>query len=77
MTDEDFTAARLKGYNCLVKFKDGEELLLKIASFTDDEEEACWFASSEKILNDIFKEDVFDIPGLAVSKNTIKYIIKI
>lgn len=78
MTDEDRIAAKLKGYNCLVKFKDGEELLLKVTSLNgDDEDDAYWFESSEKILNDIYKDDVFDIPGFAVSKSTIKYFLKI
>ena len=49
MTDEDRVAAKLKGYNCLVKFKDGEELFLKVSSLNgDDEDDAYWFESSEK-----------------------------
>ena len=52
MTDEDRTAAKLKGFNCLIKFKDGEELLVKVDSLNGTEEEASeWLMDIEKFIN--------------------------
>lgn len=78
MTDEDATAAKLKGYNCLVKFKDGEELFLKVDDLdnNDEDEMSDWFIDVEQFLNGTGGE-VFPIVGMALSRDAIKYIRKI
>lgn len=77
MTDEDRTAARLKGYNCLIKFKDGEELLLKIDDI-DDEDSSCeWFLSMDRFINSPPTGDYIPVAELSIAKDTIKYVQKI
>jgi len=81
MTDEDFTAAKLKGYNCLIKFKDGEELTLT-ADYTLVGDEGDWFENAERFLNSIVDEEgdsdtLFPMPGFAFCRETIKYVRKI
>jgi hypothetical protein len=77
MTDEDLVAAKLKGYTCLIKFKDGEELLIKAyrTSATANEEIA-FFEDAEKFINGCDENVVeyFPIPGLSVTRDSIKYI---
>lgn len=69
ITDEDRTAYRLKGYNCLIKFIDGEELLLKVDGSEDEITD--WFEDANRFLNG-------DIEGilsnLAINRTTVKYI---
>lgn len=78
MTDEDRIAERLKGNNCLIKFKDGEELLLHIPQLLgDDEEIANWFIQVEEYLNNHGKENFFPVAGFAMAGNVIKYVRKI
>ena len=73
LTDEDITIAKLKGYTCLLKFKDGEELLLKIDL---GDNSAVWFCDAEDSIN-INSISPFPYPDIAVDKTLIKYIIKI
>lgn len=74
MTDEDRTAAKLRGFNCLVKFKDGEELLIKVDSLDGDHDEANeWFMDIENFINGSDSIEYCPIPGLAVARDTIKY----
>lgn len=74
MTDEDQTAARLKGYNCLIKFKDGEELFLSI----DFDELYCdvseWLIDVEKFINGSKDVENIDIPNIAFHRDAIKYV---
>ena len=58
MTDEDIVAAKLKGYTCLIKFRDGEELLIKVDQVGNDNEESGWFSDVEKFINGT--EEYFD-----------------
>jgi hypothetical protein len=74
MTDEDRTAAKLRGFNCLIKFKDGEELLLKVAAL-DEEDTSDWFVDAERYLNS--QDDVFPVYGISLARDTIKYIKEI
>lgn len=79
MTDEDKTAAKLKGYACLLKFKDGEELLLKVPDVLDgnEEESSVWFEEAENFINNTEPElyKYFPLHGIAVSRESIKYIV--
>ncbi len=78
MTDEDMTAAKLKGYNCLVKFKDGEELLLKISELDGSSDDISdWFSDAEKYLNSSDEVEYFPVYNVAVASGVIKYIKKI
>ena len=74
MTDEDHTAAKLKGFNCLIKFKDGEELLLYVDDLIFDEP-GNWFSRVEDFLNG--REEIFPHPSIAISHDTVKYIKQI
>jgi hypothetical protein len=77
MTDEDRTASKLKGYNCLIKFKDGEELLVKVSEFegTDDDISE-WFSDVERFINGE-KDTFFPLSGFAVEHGCIKYVKKL
>lgn len=81
MTGEDKTAAKLQGYNCLVKFRDGEELLLIIPHIDggDEEETSDWFKTAEDFINGDNTEttEYFPLHSIAVSRDSIKYILKI
>lgn len=79
MTDEDLVAAKLKGYTCLIKFKDGEELLIKADLGDDDDDELQWFQDVEKFINGCDEEIVEYFPGgaIALSRQSVKYIKKI
>ncbi len=80
MTDEDCTAAKLKGYTCLIKFKDGEELLLKDEDLLSSAESREWFIRVERFLNfndDAASPEYFPSPDLAISRDTIKYVTKL
>jgi hypothetical protein len=76
MTDEDLTAAKLKGKNCLIKFKDGEELLIKI-DYGDEDNESEWFMDMEKFINSSDDQDYCPLPGFSMTRGTIKYVRKI
>lgn len=74
MTDEDRTAAKLKGFNCLIKFKDGEELFITVEDLDYDDPEN-WFSRAEDFLNG--REEIFPLPSIALSRDTVKYIKQI
>lgn len=74
MTEEDFTAAKLKGYNVCVKFIDGETLFFKVSDIKDN-----WFSRVERFIN--ASEDIgpdYDeccpIGDIAFNRAHIKYI---
>ncbi len=78
MTDEDRTAERLKGFNILIKFKDGEELLIDepdVGHNPDDESQ--WFRDVEDFINGSDGSEFFPTAGLAISRDSIKYVKKI
>ena len=79
MTDEDKTAAKLKGYACLLKFKDGEEMLLKVHDVLDgnEEESSEWFEEAENFINNTEQgiHRYFPLHGVAISRESIKYVI--
>jgi hypothetical protein len=79
MTSEDKLAAKLKGYNCLIKFRDGEELLINVPEVDDGDDGSQWFLDVEKFINKIDVEmfDYFPMTGIAMSRDSIKYVMKL
>lgn len=74
MTDEDVVAAKLKGFNAVIKFKDGEELLIKsslLDSTADDKKE--WITDVEDFINSS-EHAYFPHLGLAIDRDSVKYV---
>lgn len=75
MTKEDHLAAKLAGYSVVVKFKDGEELFLKIDDFDKKE---FLFEDIERFINGTNDDDdnvgYFPAPDIAIASSTIKYV---
>ena len=76
MTDEDRTAQKLKGYNCFIKFTDGEELCLYIEDLDNEGFESEWFSDLEQFINGS-TDGITRISGLAINRKFIKYVKKI
>jgi hypothetical protein len=74
MTDEDHTAARLKGFNVLVKFIDGEELLVTVPFLDTDDDVMEWMTNVDQFLNGSKEFTHMDIPRIAANRQLIKYI---
>lgn len=75
MTDEDRTVLKLKGHNCLIKFKDGEELTLYIDKLDGtDEDIAGWIFEVEKFIAGVTTSPYFPSKTIAVSHESIKYV---
>ena len=72
---QDLVVAKLKGYNVLLKFIDGEELLLTIDKKTDEEFRE-WFQRVENYLN-CGGEDYFPLSDIAIARSTVKYAKRI
>lgn len=73
---QDRSAAKLKGHNCVVKFKDGEELYFTIDDFKDADSTMYWLQDVENLINGSSdKIEWFPIPTIAVSTNSIKYVM--
>jgi hypothetical protein len=80
MTDEDRTAAKLRGYSCIVKFRDGEELLLKVDEVDKGGDTSVdWFMEAERFINrkDDNPFEFFPTAEIALAHNSVKYIIKL
>ena len=79
-TEEDFSAAKLKGYNAYIKFKDGEIIFINVPEIKEgkDSEIADWFEGVEKFLNVTTMKsaefDFFPAWGLTVRREEIKYV---
>ena len=77
MIDEDIVAAKLKGYTCLIIFRDGEELLIKVPELeVRNDISAQWLMDAEKFINGCDESDVqyFPAAGLSMTRDSIKYI---
>jgi len=72
ITEEDITAAKLKGYNCYIKFHDGEILFLK-SELLEEEDERDWSTDTENFINGKEGEN-FPCSGIAVDRKSIKYV---
>lgn len=78
ITEEDRVVAKLRGKNCLMKFKDGEELLLEIPELNGDvDEETEWFENVEGYLSSKDETAMFPSKIVAVARDSIKYVIKL
>ena len=73
--DQDRVISKLQGYNVLLKFIDGEELLLTIDKKTD-EDFRIWFQKVESYVN-CGGEDYFPLQDMAIARSAIKYVKKI
>ncbi len=74
MTKEDHLAAKLAGYSVIVKFKDGEELFLKIEDFDTKD---FIFEDIERFINktgDVENSGYFPVSDIAIAGDTIKYV---
>lgn len=75
---EDITAAKLKGHNCMIKFKDGETLFLTVPRLDNSETANTWFVDAEVFINGADPDEhAFPASGVAISQDSVKYIIKI
>lgn len=74
MTEEDRVAEKLKGKNCLVKFRDGEEMYLELDPTEGLDSEDEWFIAIDHFLN---ADGELPILSVGLSRDAIKYIIKI
>jgi len=77
MTEEDRTAAKLKGYNTYIKFTDGEVIYIKVSNWNDEDSRAEFFEDVEKFLNSNDSDDIFPVSELALRKEHIKYVTSI
>ena len=72
---QDRSAAKLKGHNCIVKFKDGEELYLTIEELDGDADlQSEWLVEAERFINNDRDIEWFQCPGIALSRDSVKYI---
>lgn len=75
MTDEDHVAAKLRGFNCLIKFKDGSELFLKVNEIDAGPDELIgWFMNAEKFINGDQDVEYFPYSGIALARDSVKYV---
>ncbi len=72
---EDYTAAKLKGHNCVIKFLDGEILFLRvneIANGPEGDDSLEWFADVENFLNGTNQN--FPLAGISIARTSVKYV---
>lgn len=74
MTETDHTVLRLKGYNCLIKFIDGEELYLKVDDLNDEQQIASWLDDVEISINRLSPDAKLPFSRIAIRFDSIKYI---
>jgi hypothetical protein len=74
MTDEDRTAEKLRGYNVVIKFKDGEEIFVDVPDV--DNNDINWFEEVDNFMHDKDSK-YFPAVDISIAKDTIKYIRKI
>lgn len=75
MIQEDLTAAKLRGHNCLIKFKDNEELTLYVESLEKDGG-VYVLTAMEQFIN-AGETKLFPVDNIALCHDTVKYILKI
>lgn len=74
--NEDCTAAKLAGYNCLIKFKDSKSLFLK-GPFRSEDDESDWHEMAEQFINGPEYGETFPYGTIALDRSAVKYIIKL
>jgi hypothetical protein len=72
--EEDLSSAKLKGYNCYLKFHDGEILFFKSAFVESNND---WFVEVEDFINSSNDANNFPEPGIAIDRKSIKYVRQI
>ncbi len=72
LTPEDMVAYRLRGFSLLVKCKDGEEILVKL---DEDADIDALFVDVDNYLNGT--SPYLPFMGLSVSRDCIKYVIRL
>lgn len=77
MTDEDIVAAKLKGHNGLIKFKDGETIFMTVYDIDTAEEANEMFTDTERFINNEDGAEWCPLPNIAIARDTIKYVKKI
>ncbi len=79
MTDEDKTVAKLQGKNCLIKFNDGEELILCVPDLDCGDNAASeWLMDMEKFINSNDNDkDYCPLSDFSMTRGSIKYVMKI
>lgn len=78
MDTEDITAAKLKGYNIMVKFIDGETVFLRITAVEGLPISEAFDEFFELMNNFLYKnESYFPALYMSVNRDTIKYVKKI
>ena len=78
MDTEDITAAKLKGYNIMVKFIDGETVFLRVTAVEDLPISEAFDEFFERMNNFLYKkESYFPAYCMSVNRDTIKYVKKI
>lgn len=77
MDTEDQVVEKLKGRNCLIKFMDGEELYVYIDQLEDEEDAIEMLQDIERFLNDTNIDYHSPLPGIAVNRQSVKYVRKI
>lgn len=79
-TDEDLVALKLKGYNCHIRFTDGEDLYCKVSAPSDENVRSEWLSDIEQKINGMVNEElqwgeaVFPFPEMAIRAEHIKYV---
>lgn len=83
MTEEDHTAHRLSGKNCMVKLIDGEELFFHVPELEDEDNEIYWMQDVERFMNFYNppssdpNAEFLPIGGIVIKRELIKYVRKI
>jgi len=75
MTSEDHVVEKLKGKNCLIKFKDGEELFVHVPELDEDGDAVSdWLVEVEDFINGNQPSQYFPLAGISFSRDSIKYV---
>lgn len=76
-SEDDRTAAKLKGFNCYIKFIDGEVVYLNVSEMNDDEKSVQWLGDMEDRLNEREFKSYFPTKTIAINRAHVKYVRKI
>lgn len=80
MNEEDLVALKLKGYNCHVRFIDGEDLYCRADVPSDPAERDYWISDIEQKINGHSSDElnwgeaILPLPDIAIKTDSIKYV---